>query len=102
MGLMRRNSEFQPPEIRTARKLRYLIGFVTRFHPASVAQVSARQGMQRVQNLLRRALEHDLAALVAALWPHVDDPVGVLDNIQVVLDHNYRVARIDHAVRDAE
>ena len=40
------------------------------------------------RHLLRRAHRHDLAALVAAFGPQVDDPVGGLDDLGVsaVLD----------------
>ena len=36
-----------------------------------------------------------VAALVAALRAEVDDPVGDLDHVEVVLDHDHRVAGVD-------
>jgi hypothetical protein len=49
----------------------------------------------RAGDLLRRARRHERAALVAALRPHVDDPVGGLDDVEVVLNHHDAVAGID-------
>src|SRR4029450_11682933 len=51
---------------------------------------------------LRRALGHDLAAAVAALGAEVEYPVGRLDHVQVVLDHDHRVAGVDQAVEEPE
>ena len=38
----------------------------------------------------------------SALGAHVDDPVGGLDHIEVVLDHQHRVAQVDQAVQHFE
>ena len=38
-------------------------------------------------------------ARLAALGTHVDDPVGTLDHIQVVLDHDHGVALVDQPVQ---
>jgi hypothetical protein len=43
---------------------------------------------------------HDLSPLVSALRAQVDDPVGCLDDLQVVLDHDDCVAGIGQAVQD--
>src|SRR5439155_13135151 len=43
-----------------------------------------------------------LAASLAALGPEVDDPVRLLDHIEVVLDHEHRVARVDEALQRLE
>ena len=51
---------------------------------------------------LGRALGDDPAAAVAALRPEVDDPVGGLDDVEVVLDDDDRVAAVDEAVEDLE
>ena len=42
-------------------------------------------------HLLWSALGHNLTACLAALWPQVDDPVGGLDHVHVVLDHDHGV-----------
>ncbi len=44
--------------------------------------------------LLGGAFRHQLAALLAALRSQVDDPIRHLDDIQVVLDDDHRVAGI--------
>ena len=41
-------------------------------------------------------------AAVAALGPEVDDPVGGLDHVEVVLDHHHRVAVVAQAVQHLE
>src|SRR5947199_2440089 len=46
------------------------------------------------RDLLRRPLGDEPAAAVAALGAEVDDPVGGLDDIDVVLDHHHRVAGV--------
>jgi hypothetical protein len=45
-------------------------------------------------DVLRRPLGHDPPAAVAALGTHVDDPVGGLDDLQIVLDDQDRVALV--------
>ena len=49
------------------------------------------------RDFLGRALGHDLAASVAALWPEIDDMVGGLDHVEVVLDHDDGVAGVGEA-----
>ena len=50
-------------------------------------------------NLGRRARGHDLAAAGAAFGPQVDDPIGRLDDVQIVLDDQHGVAGIDKVVQ---
>ena len=54
------------------------------------------------RDLLGRALGDDPAAAVAALRPEVDDPVGGLDDVEVVLDDEDRVAAVDQPVEHLE
>src|SRR3954452_21450986 len=49
-----------------------------------------------------RAGHNDTSALVAALRAEVDDPVGGLDDVQVVLDHEDGVPTVDEAMQDLE
>ena len=58
--------------------------------------------MLGVEQFSRCTLEDDRAALIAAFWTHINDPVGVANHIQVVLNHNHRVAAIDQPVHDGE
>src|SRR5262249_27745491 len=44
----------------------------------------------------------DLAARVAALGPQVNNPVRGLDHVQVVFDHDHRVARVHQSPEDSE
>ena len=49
-----------------------------------------------------RPLRHDSAAAIATLWSHIDHPICCLDDIQIVLDHNNRVAGIDKLIQHAK
>src|ERR1700747_671905 len=53
-------------------------------------------------DLLGRAAGDGEAALLAALGPHVDEAVGGLDDIEVVLDDDDAVAGVDEALEDVE
>src|SRR5690606_22573350 len=50
-------------------------------------------------HVLRRALRHDLAAGVAAFGPEVDDPIGGLDDLEIVFDHDDRIACFDQFLK---
>ena len=52
--------------------------------------------------LFGRALEDDAAAAAAALGPEVDDPVGLGDDVEVVLDDHHGVAGVDQPVQHAD
>jgi recombinational DNA repair ATPase RecF len=41
----------------------------------------------------------DLAAAIAAFGADIDDPVGGLDDVEIVLDHHHRVALVDQLVQ---
>ena len=67
--------------------------------PGSVARQDLREELPRValrhlRDLLGRAVGHHRAAAVAALRAHVQDAVGHLDDVEVVLDHQDRVAGV--------
>src|SRR5258708_670263 len=49
-----------------------------------------------------RALGDDAAAAFAAFGAEVNDPVGLLDDVKVVLDDEHGVAEIDEALQDVE
>src|SRR6266446_1706325 len=75
--------------------------------PARLARLDAQrlpQGLAGVarlvrRNLLRRPLGDEAAAALAAFGAEVDDPVGGLDHIDVVLDHHHRVAGVAQPVQ---
>jgi hypothetical protein len=67
-----------------------------------VAQETAGVAAIGQGDLLRRALRHDQPTADAALRAHVDDPVRGLDHIEVVLDHQHRVAGVDEPAEHAE
>src|SRR6266849_2236138 len=51
---------------------------------------------------LGRALRDDAPAAFAAFGAEVDDPVGLLDDVEMVLDDEHGVAEIDEALQDVE
>ena len=57
-----------------------------------LGQELAGVGLRDLGHLFRRARRDHLAALVPALGPEVDQAVRHLDHVQVVLDHDDRVA----------
>jgi len=53
-------------------------------------------------HVFRSSRCYDLTALVSALGTQVDDPVGRLDDLQIVLDYEDGVAGIGQAVQDVQ
>src|SRR5882724_2255956 len=49
-----------------------------------------------------RALGDNAAAAFAAFGPEVDDPVGLFDDVEMVLDDEHGVAEINEALQDVE
>ena len=54
------------------------------------------------RNVFRRAHAHHHAAARAALGTHVDQPVGGFDDVEVVLDHDNRIAGVAQLVQHLE
>ena len=48
---------------------------------------------------LRRAGNDNLPSASAALGAHIDDPVGGLDHIEIVFDHDHGVAGIPQSFK---
>src|SRR3979411_1752682 len=93
---MKQNSPRLPPPPRN--KLR-----VIRICPIQ----NAGENLSRIRflhsgNLLWCALRDDAASAFAAFGPEVDDPVGLLDHVHVVLDDQDCVAEIGEAIQDVE
>ena len=45
------------------------------------------EALFRPHHLLGRSRSHNAAAILAAIRPQIDDPVGALHHVQIVLDH---------------
>mgnify|MGYP003339374491 CR=1 FL=1 len=56
----------------------------------------------RLRDLLGGARRHDRAAARASFGTHVHDPVGRLDDVEVVLDDEHGVALVDQAIENDE
>ncbi len=53
-------------------------------------------------NLLGCALRQNLSAAMPTFRTEVDDPVGGLDDIQIVLDHDDRIAMFSQAMQHTQ
>ena len=65
-------------------------------------QKLARVALLDLGDLLRRAGDDDFAAGLSALEAEVDEPVSLLDHVEVVLDHGHRVAGVREALEHLE
>src|SRR5262249_35895386 len=67
-----------------------------------ILEVLTRIARRHRGDLLGRAGRNHAAAAGAAFGTEVDDPIGGLDDLEIVLDHQHRVALIDERVEDVE
>src|SRR4051795_7294795 len=89
-----------PTTIRLPRRLGSRDGGVLRRQ--HLAEEAARPAAVDPSDVLRRANRDDLAACLAALGPEIDNPVGLLDHIEVVLDDDHRVAAVHETLQRLE
>ena len=66
------------------------------------AQVLRRQRARLLHESVERAGEDDAAALFASAEPKVDNVIGDLDHVGVVLDHEHGVALIPKLTKDGD
>src|SRR5579875_296729 len=81
-----------------SRPLALLLGIAREIRLQIFAGVAALGG----GDLLRRSGRHDAAAARAAFGPEINDPVGGLDDLEVVLDHQHGVALVDERMQHFE
>ena len=55
-----------------------------------------------LRQLLRCAFGHDASSSFAPLGPEIDNPIGALDDIQIVFDHHQSIPRRSQLVEDLE
>ncbi len=75
------------------------------WHPSRREQPGQRLARVRtavLYNFLRRAGRDDPAALLTPFGPKVDDPVGRLDHLEIVLHHEHGVAGVDEIVQHGQ
>src|SRR6185437_195013 len=65
-------------------------------------QVPSRRRLRYCADRLGGALGDDASAALASLGTEVDDPVGRLDDVQVVLDDHQRIACIAQLVKHGQ
>src|SRR5262245_34903854 len=51
------------------------------------------------RNLFRWSLRDDLAASIATFRSELDDPIGVLDHIEIWLDHGHGISRLYQSIQ---
>src|SRR2546426_1096759 len=66
-----------------------------------VPEIASRGRVGVASDVLRGSLRDDAPARVAGTRSHFDHPVGPLDDVEMVLDHEHRVAGVDEAVEHA-
>src|SRR2546429_280683 len=66
-----------------------------------VPEVASRGRIGAAGDVLRGSLRDDPPARVAGTRSHFDHPVGPLDDVEMVLDHEHGVAGVDEAVEHA-
>lgn len=59
----------------------------------------SRVGPFRLRHFPRGAFCYDFTAPLATIRPEIDDPIGVLDHIEIVLDHKHGIARYDKTIQ---
>src|SRR5471030_1943269 len=91
-----------PPAVRPSTKPAISAGLPAtlprRFRLEQLAQEQPGEALRHLRQLLGGAGRNDLAAARTTLWTEVDHPVGRLDHVEVVLDHDHRVALVDQSV----
>src|SRR3954453_5138177 len=73
-----------------------------RIRVEDLGEVPPGVALRHRRDQLRRALGDDRATPEPALRPHVDQPVGALDHVEVVLDDDDRVALVHQALEDEQ
>lgn len=53
-------------------------------------------------NILGGALRHDVASVIASFWSEVDDVVGTLDDVHIMLHYEYGVASLYETVEGTQ
>ena len=62
----------------------------------------ARRGASAPGDFGWGAFDDDVAAAIAAFRSEIDDPVGVLDDIEIMLNHEHGIAAFDKAIEHVE
>ena len=84
-----------------------LSGFTAAVHGIFAACQSFGEKAARVRawvpgNVLGSAGDDDPASAITAFGPQVHDPIGCLDDVQIVLDNHHRVAVVAQPVQHAQ
>src|SRR3954467_15393956 len=96
-GLFRRAMRWESSSIPRDRAARRDTGSRDQFSLTieNLHQRLPRMALLDAADLLRRPGFHPAPAILAAIRTKVDDPVRRLDHIQIMLDHEHRVAQLN-------
>jgi hypothetical protein len=67
---------------------------LSRLHPRLPEHLSRIRSL-RLGDFFRRPFRHNLAPAIATLRPKVDNPIGILDHVEIMLDHHHGIAGFD-------
>src|SRR5580704_14044582 len=95
---------------RTARVIAKKPLFRRRLRARSVRAIEVENTSKRLagvrlfvtRDLLGRALRDDAAAAFAAFGSEIDDPIGLLDHVEMMLDDKHRVTERHEPLQDIE
>jgi hypothetical protein len=69
----------------------------SRSHPCFLQQLTC-IGPLRLRNLFRRPFGHDFTTSIATLRAEIDDPIGILDHVEIMFDYHQGVAGFDEPI----
>ena len=98
------------PPLRGGRGVRRILRLLRRFDLPSLRAALGQHGFQILPGIAALFLHHvfgradgdDLAAAVAAFGAKIEDPVGGLDDFEIVLDDHDRIAGLHQFVQHVE
>ena len=67
-----------------------------------VCQILAGNAFLASRQIFWRSLKYQAATFVSAIGAEVDDPVGTLDDLHIVLDNQYGMTSLDKRVKRVE
>src|SRR5947199_9157883 len=53
-------------------------------------------------DLLGRSGSNNLAATLSRFWPEIDNPIGALNHLKIMLNDNERMAGVDESLKNAK
>jgi hypothetical protein len=67
-----------------------------------IPQIAPRVAFRAAGDDFRGARHHDSSTQVAGIRSKVDHPIGSVDDVQIMLDHDHTVAGVGESVKDRQ